>query len=243
MLFRSLRAGEIVSLVGHNGSGKSSLVKLMMRLYDPTAGSILLNGVDIREFCLRDYRALIGATFQDYQIFSLSVEANVLMGNPTSGGPSAVEEALRQSGAIEFVEALPKGIQTILTREFDDEGANLSGGQQQKIAVARSFAKQSSILLLDEPSSALDPVAEHELMQNFIALCRDQRGGGKISVFISHRLSSSTVADRVYLLEGGRIVEQGTHEQLMAAKGGYAAMFEKQAEHYLWEETDAELTR
>lgn len=232
----TLHAGEIVSLVGHNGSGKSTLVKLLMRLYDPTEGQILLNGVDIRDYCLRDYRALIGTTFQDFQIFSLSVADNVVMGNPIAGDEEEmVEKSLRRSGAYERISSLPDGVDTTLTREFDDNGANLSGGEQQKVAVARAFAKKSAILLLDEPSSALDPVAEYRLMQSFVAHCRDNSEGEKISIFISHRLSSSTVADRIYRLEGGCIAEQGTHEELMKRRGGYAAMFDKQAEHYLWE--------
>ena len=158
-----------------------------------------------------------------------------------AAGGRVDEEALRRSGALERVEALPNGIDTTLTREFDDNGANLSGGEQQKIAVARAFAKKSAILLLDEPSSALDPVAEYQLMQNFVAHCRDESEGGKISVFISHRMSSSTVADRVVRLEGGRIAEEGTHEELMKRQGGYAAMFDKQAEHYLWTEDSESL--
>lgn len=230
--------GKLVSIVGHNGSGKSTLVKLLMRLYDPTAGTILLNGVDIREYDLAQYRALVGSAFQDFQIFSLSVEDNVAMGNAVWGGDprAAALDALARSGVAGRIGELPRGVDTTLTREFDEQGANLSGGEAQKVAVARSFAKQSSILLLDEPSSALDPIAEYRLYQNFIELCRGEDGQQKISAFISHRLSSSTVADSILLMQEGEITERGTHAQLMRLNGAYASMFRKQAENYLMEE-------
>ncbi len=230
----TLRAGEVVSLVGHNGSGKSTLVKLIMRLYDPTEGTILLNGVDIRRYNLREYRALIGSTFQDFQIFSMSVADNVLMGNEVEGDPrQAARRALEESGVYSAIEALPHGMDTTLTREFDDQGAMLSGGEEQKVAIARAFAKKSRILILDEPSSALDPVAEYHMYRNFLHLCR--KGEKKISLFISHRLSSAAVADRVFLLQEGRIAEEGTHTELMKKKGAYADLFRKQAENYLVE--------
>ncbi len=230
----TLHAGEVVSLVGHNGSGKSTLVKLIMRLYDPTEGTILLNGVDIRRYNLREYRALIGSTFQDFQIFSMSVADNVLMGNEVEGDPQqAARRALEESGVYPVIEALPHGMDTTLTREFDDQGAMLSGGEEQKVAIARAFAKKSRILILDEPSSALDPVAEYHMYRNFLHLCR--KGEKKISVFISHRLSSAAVADRVFLLQEGRVAEEGTHTELMKRKGAYADLFRKQAENYLVE--------
>ncbi len=232
----TLRRGELVSVVGHNGSGKSTLVKLIMRLYDPTEGAIYLNGVDIREYELRAYRALIGSTFQDFQLLSMSVTENVLMGNEVEGDRErAALDALKKSGAAERIAALPKGASSTLTREFDDEGINLSSGEAQKVAVARAFAKKSAILLLDEPSSALDPIAEYQLYRNFLALCRGRTGQKKISVFISHRLSSAAVADRVYLMEDGRVTEEGAHDQLMALGGTYYSMFKKQAENYLLE--------
>jgi ATP-binding cassette, subfamily B, bacterial len=232
-----LHRGELISLVGHNGSGKSTLVKLLMRLYDPTEGNIYLNGVDIRKYNLAAYRKLIGSTFQDFQLFSMSVSDNVLMGNTCIGAKrQAVLEALKKSGISEKIAFLPNKEDSILTREFDDEGVNLSVGEAQKVAIARAFAKKSSILILDEPSSALDPVAEYQLYYNFFTLCRGREGLRKISVFISHRLSSAAVADRVYLLEDGRLTEQGTHEQLMELAGTYCGMFHRQAENYLLEE-------
>lgn len=236
-----LHAGEITTLVGYNGSGKSTLVKLIMRLYDPTEGVILLNGVDIRRYRLRDYRRLIGATFQDFQLFSLPVTDNVCMGNRLSGDTreDTVQQSLMQSGGWERVQQLEHGVDTVLTREFDDHGAQLSGGEGQKVAIARAFAKQSAILILDEPSGALDPVAEHHVFQNFVELCRntDVHGGKKISIFISHRLSSATAADRVVLLEQGRIAEMGTHAELIKHGATYAEMFQKQAKNYREEAT------
>jgi ATP-binding cassette subfamily B protein len=158
------------------------------------------------------------------------------MGNEVEGDRErAALDALKKSGAAERIAALPKGASSTLTREFDDEGINLSSGEAQKVAVARAFAKKSAILLLDEPSSALDPIAEYQLYRNFLALCRGRTGQKKISVFISHRLSSAAVADRVYLMEDGRVTEEGAHDQLMALGGTYYSMFKKQAENYLLE--------
>lgn len=232
----TLHAGELTTIVGYNGSGKSTLVKLIMRLYDPTEGKILLNGVDIREYNLRKYRKLIGATFQDFQLFSMSVTDNVCLCNNINGDKKAVTiNALQQSGVYERIMELDNGIDNILTREFDDNGAQLSGGEGQKVAISRAFAKKSSILILDEPSSALDPFAEHHVFANFVKLCResnDDDSQKKISVFISHRLSSATIADRVILMSDGMIAELGTHYELMANNGAYADMFKKQAENY-----------
>lgn len=234
----TVAAGEAISLVGHNGAGKSTLIKLMMRLYDPTEGKILLNGVDIREFELKAYRSLIGTTFQDFQMLSMTVLENVIMGKVDSPEKRRQAlDALRQSGVEEIVNRLPHGPDTILTREFDDEGAVLSGGQFQKIAVARAFAKRSPIVILDEPSSALDPVAEYEMYETIMKLCSSASGGQKkLSVLISHRLSSAARADRIYLLENGQVVEEGAHAALMEQNGAYADLFRKQAESYLQDE-------
>ena len=235
----TLRRGELISLVGHNGSGKSTLVKLIMRLYDPTEGQILMNGVDIREYAVRDYRSLIGSTFQDFQIFSTSIQNNVIMGNRIAkGDPEQIARAsLEKSGIIEKIDSIPGGMQATLTREFDDAGVNLSGGEAQKVAIARSFAKQCPILLLDEPSSALDPIAEYQMYKNYIALCKEStdNGGGKISLFITHRLSTAVLSDRIVHLEHGEITEVGTHAELMLANASYAEVFRKQAENYLME--------
>lgn len=230
-------AGKRTALVGHNGSGKSTLVKLLMRLYDPTEGSILLNGVDIRKFNLQKYRELIGTTFQDFELFSMSVLENVILERlETDSQRKAALEALEKSGALEQMEKLEKGVDTILTREFDDHGAVLSGGQAQKVAVARSFAKDAPIVLLDEPSSALDPVAEYRMYETIMELCDGKgakNGMAKIAVIISHRLSSAAMADTICLMQEGELKEQGTHLELMERGGIYADMFLKQAESYL----------
>ncbi len=231
-------AGKRTALVGHNGSGKSTLIKLLMRLYDPTEGCILLNGIDIRKFNLQAYRSLIGTTFQDFELFSMSVVENVILQKlETEEQRERAINALRESGALEQMEHLEHGVDTILTREFDDNGAVLSGGQAQKVAVARSFAKDAPIVLLDEPSSALDPVAEYQMYETIMELCDAKKVGAeqqkKIAIIISHRLSSGAMADTICLMQEGEMKEKGTHLELMQKRGIYADMYLKQAESYL----------
>jgi len=224
------RGGKTYALVGHNGAGKTTLIKLLLRFYDPTEGVILLNGRDIREYDLRKYRALFATAFQDHRMFSMSVMDNVVMGEDIapSEKEEKVTEALKLSGAYDKVISLPKGLDTILTHEFDDEGAVLSGGEFQKIVVARAFVKECPIKIFDEPSSALDPIAESELFDNIYESCRDNT-----LIFISHRLSSVQNADRVYLLSGKTVAEAGSHRMLMDMNGLYADMYRKQAVNYL----------
>lgn len=222
-----LSRGEKIALVGINGAGKSSVVKLMTRLYDPVSGAILYNGRDIKTLRLREYRKLFATAFQDYRIFSLSVADNVMMGEPVPEDDT-VESALADAGILDKVRGLPDGADTVLTRELDDGGVVFSGGEYQKVAVARAFARDCEIYLLDEPSSALDPMAEYALYENMMKRCRD-----KTVMFISHRLSSATLADRIIVMDGGRIVEEGSHAQLMALNDVYADMFRKQAERYV----------
>jgi ATP-binding cassette subfamily B protein len=236
----SIKAGEKIALVGHNGAGKSTLVKLIMRLYDPTEGRILLNGTDIRAYNLQAYRALIGVVFQDYRMFSLSAAENVMMKRITSPEDrEKAAEALRESSAYELIQTLKHKEETILTREFDDEGAVLSGGEYQKIAVARAFAKDARLLIMDEPSSALDPIAEHTMYETIMRLCARKENADKLAIIISHRLSSAAGADRVYMLEQGKVIEYGTHRELVRANGAYADMYKKQAESYLASEVPA----
>lgn len=223
-----IHPGEKIALVGHNGAGKTTLIKLLMRLYDVTDGEILLNGRSIRDYRLEDYRDLFGAVFQDYKLFSLSVTDNVLLKDQTTPEEKArAVEGMKNSGIWDKVQTLPDGENTILTREFDENGAVLSGGEAQKIAIARVFAKPCDIVILDEPSSALDPIAEYQMYEAMMHACRD-----KTVIFISHRLSSAVLADRVYLLEDGAIVEEGTHFELLRENGKYAEMWKKQAEKY-----------
>ncbi len=221
-----LRGGCSYAMVGHNGAGKTTIIKLIMRLYDPDKGEILMNGRNIKEYNLAKYRALFATAFQDYKIFALSVKENVLMGQP--GEDETVISALKKSGVYEKVNSLPDGIHTILTKEYDENGVVLSGGENQKIVVARAFVKDVPIKLLDEPSSALDPIAEYQLFESIMKDGRD-----KTMLFISHRLSSVQDADWVFMMEKGRIAEEGTHSQLMKLKGVYQQMYNKQAENYL----------
>ncbi len=224
------RGGKTYALVGYNGAGKTTLIKLLLRFYDPTEGVILLNGRDIREYDLKKYRALFATAFQDHRMFSMSVMDNVVMGEdiPEEEREEKVTEALKLSGAYDKVMTLKKGLDTTLTHEFDDEGAVLSGGEFQKIVVARAFVKECPFKIFDEPSSALDPIAESELFDNIYESCRDNT-----LVFISHRLSSVQNADWVYLLADKTVKEAGTHAMLMEKKGIYADMYHKQAVNYL----------
>ncbi len=228
-----IRPGETIALVGQNGSGKSTFVKLLLHLYEPTEGQITLGGQPMNDYNLTSWRDHFNVVFQDYRIFALTVAENVLM-RPLSDDPAAraadyarVEAALRASGAWERVEKMPQGMDTMLTREFDDKGVVLSGGEAQKVALARVFAGDAPVVILDEPTSALDPVAEYTVFENMARECRD-----RTLIFISHRLSSAVSADRVYLFDGGRVVESGTHRELMERGGHYADMFHKQAESY-----------
>ena len=231
--------GEKIALVGQNGSGKSTFVKLLLHLYEPSEGSITMDGVPMNDHTLASWRGVFKPVFQDYSIFALSVAENILM-RPMRKDPEGeaadralVENALRQSGAYDRVMKMPHGMDTMLTREFDDKGEVLSGGEAQKIALSRVFASDAPVVILDEPTSALDPVAEYQLFENMMQACAD-----RAVVFISHRLSSAVPADRVYLFEEGRVVESGTHRELMERGGHYADMFHKQAESY--RATDAE---
>ena len=224
--------GEKIAIVGHNGAGKTTLTKLLMRLYDPTEGEILLDGVNIRQYKLREYRELFGTAFQDCRVFSLSVTENIILKDSiTEADRQLALASMKHSGIYEKIQSLPKQENTILTREFADDGAVLSGGEYQKVAIARVFAKPCEIVILDEPSSALDPIAEYQMYEAMMQVCKD-----KSVVFISHRLSSAVLADRVYLLENGEIAEQGSHFELLQQNGRYAEMWEMQAEKYVSQE-------
>lgn len=232
--------GEKIALVGQNGSGKSTFVKVLLHLYDPSEGSITMNGIPMDEHSLASWRGVFKPVFQDYSTFALSVAENILM-RPMRTDPegeaadrSLVEKALRESGAHERVMKMAHGMDTVLTREFDDKGEVLSGGEAQKVALSRVFVSDSPVVILDEPTSALDPVAEYQLFENMMEACRD-----RAVVFISHRLSSAVPADRIYLFEEGRITESGTHKELMERGGHYADMFHKQAESYRATEAEA----
>lgn len=218
---------EKIAIVGYNGAGKSTLVKLLMRLYDVTEGEITMDGVNIKEYSTDSYRNVFGSVFQDYKVFAGTVAENVEMDFVHDDRREEILDALNKSGFSEKMKTLKKGIDTPLTREFSEEGVNLSGGEEQKIAIARIFARQCACVILDEPSSALDPISEYKLNQTMMTLSEH-----KTVIFISHRLSTTCMADRIIMLENGEIIEQGTHDALMERKGKYAEMFLKQAEKY-----------
>ncbi|MBR4812773.1 MAG: ABC transporter ATP-binding protein [Lachnospiraceae bacterium] len=227
----SVKPGEHIAIVGYNGAGKTTLIKLLMRLYDPSEGTICYHGEDIRSYLPEKYRRRIGVVFQDYQMYGAMLSENVVMGSAyTATGQSKEErvvKALTDAGFGERLKTLPKGIETQVTTEFDKAGVNFSGGESQKIAISRAFYKNADILIMDEPSSALDPIAEYELNR---AMKRAAKG--KTVFYISHRLSTTRDADRILMLENGRIVEEGTHESLLAQNGRYAEMWRVQAGRY-----------
>ena len=231
----TVKAGEKIAIVGHNGAGKTTLVKLLQRLYDPCEGEILVNGENIKNYRLSSYRNLFGTVFQDYHLFATTIAENVLLrGDITDEDRVIVEEALQRAGIYEKVQAVPKGVDSNVTREFDNEGAMFSGGEAQKISIARIFAGKQEIVIMDEPTSALDPIAEQEMYNNMFEACE-----GKTVIFISHRLSSATMADRIYMFENGEIIEEGKHTELLSMNGKYADMWHKQADTY----ADAEEVR
>ncbi|HEY3164783.1 MAG TPA: ABC transporter ATP-binding protein [Candidatus Limnocylindrales bacterium] len=226
----TIARGETVAVVGRNGAGKSTLIKLVTRLYDPTAGRILLDGVDLREYEPADLRRLIGGMFQDYVTFQASAAENIGLGElDRIEDRDAVIEAARKGGADSLLDRLPEGWDTPLGKWFDG-GVELSGGEWQKIALGRAFMRDARILLLDEPTSALDAQAEFELFARLRSLAR-----GRTAIYISHRFSTVRQADRILFLEHGRLVEEGTHDELMRLGGRYAQLFTLQAAAYTGE--------
>lgn len=217
---------EKVAVVGHNGAGKTTLVKLLLRLYD-AQGTITYGNTDIRKFPLGKYRDIFSVVMQDFHIFALSVADNVMLRRCRPGEEERVREALKQSGLLEKVRTFPEEIHTFLTREFDEKGMQLSGGEQQKLAISHVYSGQNRFVILDEPSSALDPIAEYEMYESMMKACENCG-----MIFISHRLSSAVMADRIYMMDGGMVIEEGTHAGLMDQNGKYAEMFRKQAQNY-----------
>lgn len=224
-----VKPGEKIAIVGYNGAGKTTLIKLLMRLYDPTEGTITYHGKDIKDYKPCDYRRRIGVVFQDYQMYGATLLENVLMTDSKAGDYSeeAAKEALERAGFSKRLQTLPHSLDTQVTTEFDKDGINFSGGESQKIAISRAFYKDADILIMDEPSSALDPIAEYELNK-----AMESAAKGKTVFYISHRLSTTRDADRIILLEKGCIAEEGTHESLLEMNGKYAEMWRVQAGRY-----------
>ena len=225
----TLHPGETVALVGLNGAGKTTLIKLLTRLYDPTEGEILLDGHDLRDYDVKALYRLFGLIFQDFGKYAVSLADNIRFGDlKREADRTDVEAAAKKSGADRIAASLPNGYDTGLMRYFDKNGIELSGGQWQKLSVARAFYSDADIFILDEPTASLDPLAEQEIFRQF-----DELRGDKTTIFVSHRLSSATTASKIVVLENGRVIEEGKHADLMAQNGKYALLFKTQAERYL----------
>ena len=223
-----IKAGEKLALVGQNGSGKTTLVKLICGLFQPTKGEILVNGRDIREYNIEEYYSLISAVFQEIRPIAFTVFEFVAgVDSERPGAREAAAAAMKASGIYEKVRSLHGGMDTHLIKGIYDDGVDFSGGEMQKLVLARSIYKLSPILVLDEPTAALDPIAENKLYLQYRTLTR-----GKTSVYISHRFASTRFCDRIVLLEDGVIKEIGSHEELMAKNGSYASMFGVQSKYY-----------
>ncbi|MCM1188054.1 MAG: ABC transporter ATP-binding protein/permease [bacterium] len=222
-----LKVGEKLAIVGRNGSGKTTMIKLLCRLYDPDEGEILVNGVDIRKFRHEEYSRLFSVVFQDYMLFSLMLAENIAVDKEYDG--EKVRQCLRDAGFAERLESLgEKGIESFLYKDYTDEGIEISGGEAQKLAIARAVYKEAPFVLLDEPTAALDPLAEAEVYSNF-----DKIAGEKTAIYISHRLSSCRFCDKIAVFDKGRLVQTGSHEELLAEEGGvYASLWNAQAKYY-----------
>jgi len=222
-----LRPQERVALIGENGEGKTTIVKLLTRLYDPTEGEVLLDGIDLREYNLEDLYREIGVIFQDFMRYEMTAAENIASGHIEDlGHPALLKEAAQKSGADLVIERLQSGYDQMLGRRFE-RGVDLSGGEWQKLALARAYLRDSQVLILDEPTAALDARSEYEVFRRFAELTRE-----KMALFISHRFSTVRMADRIVVLEDGRIAEEGTHYELSSLGGRYAEMFELQAASY-----------
>lgn len=222
----TIKSGEHLSIVGLNGAGKTTFIKLLCRLYDVTEGEILVDDVNIKEYPEEEYRRLFSVVFQDFQLFAFSLRENIAFGEQADD--KELERVLKLAGLWEDAQKLPNGLDTMLYKSFDENGTDLSGGQRQKTAIARALYRNAPVVILDEPTAALDPVAEYEIYRQFNTLV-----GGKTAVYISHRLSSCKFCDRIVVFADDTIKENGTHEQLVGIDGGiYAGMFAEQAKYY-----------
>ena len=223
----SIPQGKVVALVGENGAGKSTLVKLICRFYDPESGEISFNGVDLKNMNPISWRKKLSVIFQDFTKYNLTAEENIRVGDIDKGiDGEGIIRAAKQSGADPVLNKLPKGYNSQLGRMFE-EGQELSVGEWQKVAIARAFYRNSDIIVLDEPSSSLDPLSEAELFEQFKKLIK-----GKTAILISHRFSTVKMADKIFVMKGKKIIEQGSHEELIKKKGFYFKMYSAQAKNY-----------
>lgn len=233
----TVKAGERLAVVGLNGAGKSTFIKLLLRLYEPTEGEILLNGVNVKDYNRHDYYQVFAPVFQNVELFAFPLAENISMQAPDETDAKKAEECLQAAGLKEKLETLPKGVKTEVLKVIYDDGVDFSGGEKQKIALARALYKDAPVVVLDEPTAALDAVAESRLYEDF-----DKLIGGKTAVYISHRLSSTQFCNHVAMFSGGEMVEYGTHKSLLEQNGEYAKMFRIQAQYYMeesGEEADA----
>lgn len=208
-----------------NGSGKTTLIKLMCRLYDPTDGRITLNGIDIRSIPYKEYTKYLGIVLQDFCLFAYSVRENIVFNREED--TIRLNDSIEKSGLADKISSMKNGMDTFITKRFDNDGIDFSGGEGQKLALARVLYKNAELLILDEPTSALDPLAEYELFSRL-----DKLSEGKAALFISHRLSSAKFCDRILVLDGGSIAEEGSHAELMQKAGVYQKLFSAQARYY-----------
>ena len=220
-----IKAGERLAIVGHNGAGKSTLIKLICRLYEPTEGVILYNGIDISTIKYDQYMELLSVVFQDFRLFAFSVKDNVILNRALDG--EQLDAAIYKSGLSKKISGLENGIDTVVSKEFDENGIEFSGGEQQKLASARAFYKNAPVVILDEPTSALDPISESELYRRFNDII-----GRNTAIYITHRLASVKFCDKIAVFSNGELVEYGEHGELMGLDGLYSEMFSKQAMYY-----------
>ena len=223
----TLEPGEHLAVVGLNGAGKTTLVKLLCGLTEPAEGKVLYNGTDIREYNRDEYYRLFGAVFQDHSILPVTIEEIVAEQESETIDHALAETCLKQAGLWEKICSLPQGVQSKFNKAFWDDGVNLSGGETQKLLLARALYRQAPVIVLDEPTAALDPVSENRLYETYDDVMR-----GKTTVFISHRLASTRFCHRIVLIDRGQIIEEGTHEELLARQGKYYELFETQAKYY-----------
>lgn len=225
----TIAPGECLVIVGENGAGKTTLVKLLMRLYDVTSGEIRYNGINIKDYDYDSYMNALASVFQDFKIFAVSVYENITFREQLDSQPSdpEVDELLERNQLLAKIQSFPARENTILSRRFESDGVELSGGQAQRLVFCRAMHKNGPVLVLDEPSASLSPIAENEMYKMFAGIVKD-----KTTIFISHRLSSSTISDKICVLDDGEIAEYGTHNELLAKQGLYHDMYEIQSRYY-----------